>query len=75
MEGLVVALAAPPVRSVLTVAAGVVVISSVRGGRPAAGWLDLEIHHLVLATSREDIVAGENRAVGGRWWCFASLPR
>jgi hypothetical protein len=38
----------------------VVAVSSVGGGRPEAGWSDLEIHHLVPSASREDIVAGEN---------------
>jgi hypothetical protein len=32
------------------------------------------IRHLVPATSRGDIVAGENRVVGGRWPRFTSLP-
>ena len=52
----------------------VVAISSVGGGRPEAGWSDLEIRHLVPAASREDIVAGENRADGRRWQRSASLP-
>ena len=42
-----------------------VVISSVRGGRPEAGCSDLGIRHLAPAASREDVVAGENRADGG----------
>jgi hypothetical protein len=52
----------------------VVAISSVGGGRPAAGWSDREIRHLVPAASREDIVAGENRANGRRWLRSALLP-
>lgn len=42
----------------------VVIISFVGGGRPETGWSDLEILHIVPAASREDIVAGENRADG-----------
>ena len=49
----------------------VVVISFVGGGRPEAGWSDLQIRHLVPATSRGSMVAGENRANGGRWRCSA----
>ena len=52
----------------------VVAISSVGGGRPEAGWSDLEIRHLVSAASWGDIVAGENRADGGRWRHSAPLP-
>lgn len=37
-------------------------IPSVRGGRPEAGWSDLEIHHPVSDVSRGDIVAVENQA-------------
>ena len=46
----------------------VVVISSVRGGRPEAGWSDLQIRHLVPATNWGNMVAGENRADAWRWW-------
>lgn len=52
----------------------VVVISSVGGGRPEAGWLDLENRHLVPAMSWGDIVAGQNRADGRRWQRSMSLP-
>jgi hypothetical protein len=37
-------------------------ISSPEDGRPNDGLFDCEIHHLVQAASREDIVVGENLA-------------
>jgi hypothetical protein len=41
---------------------GVVVVSSIGGGRPEAGLSDCEIYHLVPATSSGDIVSDENLA-------------
>jgi hypothetical protein len=52
----------------------VVATSSAGDGRPEAGWSDLQIRHLVPAASWGNRVAGENRADGGRWRRFASLP-
>ena len=57
-----------------TLGLAVVVISSVGGGRPEAGWSDLEIRHLVPAASWGDMVAGENRADGRRWRRSTPLP-
>ena len=39
----------------------VVVVSSLRGGRPKAGWSEIKIRQLVLVASRGDIVVAESR--------------
>ena len=52
MEGLVVSVVAPPVRSGLPVQPTMVVISFIGGGQSEAGCSDLGIRHLVPAVSR-----------------------